>query len=68
VLPAKSTFELPEDVPLEHAALLEPIVACAGAIRSAGLSFGSSVLIAGAGRWGCCWCNWPDAVARRGYS
>jgi threonine dehydrogenase-like Zn-dependent dehydrogenase len=52
VLPAGSVFTLPEDVPLEHAALLEPIVACAGAIQSARLAFGSSVLITGAGPMG----------------
>jgi L-iditol 2-dehydrogenase len=52
VLPARSVFAVPEDVPLEHVALLEPIVACAGAIRSAGLSIGSSVLITGSGPMG----------------
>jgi L-iditol 2-dehydrogenase len=52
VLPSGSVFTLPRGVSLERAALLEPIVACAGAVQSAGLTFGSSVLITGAGPMG----------------
>jgi L-iditol 2-dehydrogenase len=52
VLPLDRLFQLPPDVPFEHAALVEPLVACAAALAGAHLPLGGTVLITGAGPMG----------------
>jgi L-iditol 2-dehydrogenase len=52
VLPADRAFPLPPGVPVEHAALVEPIVCCATAVQNADLPMGATVLVTGAGPMG----------------
>ena len=50
--PASQVFPIPPGVPLEYAALLEPIECCAAAVQHADLPMGAAVLITGAGPMG----------------
>jgi 2-desacetyl-2-hydroxyethyl bacteriochlorophyllide A dehydrogenase len=52
VLPTSRIFPLPEGVPVELAALVEPLTACVAAVQGARIPFGSSALITGAGPMG----------------
>jgi L-iditol 2-dehydrogenase len=52
VLPTSRIFRLPDGVPVELAALVEPLTACVAAVQGARIPFGGSVLITGAGPMG----------------
>lgn len=48
-VPVDNIYRLPENLPLQHAALIEPTAVAVQAIKEGGLSFGQSVVIYGAG-------------------
>jgi L-iditol 2-dehydrogenase len=52
VVPAESVFPIPTGVPVEEAALVEPILCCATAVQNANLPMGADVLVTGAGPMG----------------
>ncbi len=52
VVPAERVFPIPAGVPVEEAALVEPIVCCSTATQNANLPMGADVLITGAGPMG----------------
>jgi L-iditol 2-dehydrogenase len=52
VLAADRVYSIPAGVPVEQAALLEPILCCSTAVQNADLPMGASVLITGAGPMG----------------
>ncbi|HET9529460.1 MAG TPA: zinc-binding dehydrogenase [Blastocatellia bacterium] len=51
-VPSRQAIRLPEQVTLEEASVLEPLACCVRSIKKAGLSFGDTVLIVGAGTMG----------------
>lgn len=48
-VPASNVHRMPDDIPVEHAALVEPLSVCLRAVRRAGVQTGDSVAIFGAG-------------------
>jgi threonine dehydrogenase-like Zn-dependent dehydrogenase len=52
VVPAERVFPIPAGVPLEEAALVEPILCCSTATQNANLPMGADILITGAGPMG----------------
>jgi L-iditol 2-dehydrogenase len=52
VRPAGQVYAIPPGVPVEHGALLEPLVCCAAAVQHADLPMGAAVLVTGAGPMG----------------
>ena len=52
VLGVDRVYPLPAGVPVEQAALLEPVLCCSTAVQNADLPMGASVLITGAGPMG----------------
>src|SRR5260221_5232493 len=52
VVPAESVFPIPAGVPVEEAALVEPVLCCSTAVQNANLPIGADVLVTGAGPMG----------------
>jgi threonine dehydrogenase-like Zn-dependent dehydrogenase len=52
VLPQNRVFRTPPGVPIERAALLEPMTACMAAVQGASIPLGATVLVTGAGPMG----------------
>src|SRR5205807_6016082 len=52
VVPAESVFPIPAGVPVEEAALVEPVLCCSTAVQNANLPMGADVLVTGAGPMG----------------
>jgi L-iditol 2-dehydrogenase len=51
-LPAEVVFKLPDEMPLDHAAMIEPIAVAVHAVRKGGNVAGKKVLVLGAGTIG----------------
>jgi L-iditol 2-dehydrogenase len=52
VVPAERVFPIPAGVPVEEAALVEPVLCCSTAVQNANLPMGADVLVTGAGPMG----------------
>jgi threonine dehydrogenase-like Zn-dependent dehydrogenase len=52
VVAAEQAFPIPAGVPVEEAALVEPILCCSTAVQNANLPMGAEILITGAGPMG----------------
>lgn len=52
VIPANKVYRLPENIPVENGALIEPVSCVVRSARKSGLTFGHSVAIIGAGSIG----------------
>lgn len=52
VLPVNRVFRMPPDVPIERAALVEPMTACMAAVQGAAIPLGATALVTGAGPMG----------------
>jgi L-iditol 2-dehydrogenase len=52
VAPAERVFPIPAGVPVEEAALVEPVLCCSTAVQNANLPMGADVLVTGTGPMG----------------
>ncbi len=52
VLPVNRVFRVPPGVPIERAALVEPMTACVAAVQGGSIPLGATVLVTGAGPMG----------------
>ena len=64
-LPARYFLRLPKELPLHHAALIEPFTIGMHAVRKLGLSAGDKALVLGAGPIGVCCAHIMEALGAR---